>query len=151
MKLNKKESSFLKLLNKHSVKYLIVGGMAVEHFIPSRKRKDIDIWVEANESNANNIIKAIELLIGVIPKLTTDKLSKENVHFPLSKLGYNIDILTSLQRVSYSFSEAYESSETHTIEGIFISFIGKDKLIESKLSANESKDIEDVKLLKKYV
>ena len=151
MKLNKKETSALKALNNHSVNYVVIGGMAVENYVPGRKRKDIDIWLDANESNANSFLEAITSLIGYIPKLTIAKLANPGLHLRLKELGYSFDILTSLKGVSFSFSDAYTSMKHHTIKGLSIPIIDKKKLIESKRVTNDPKDIEDVRLLSNNV
>ncbi len=37
----------LKILNRHRVKYLIVGAYAVIHYTEPRYTKDLDIWQES--------------------------------------------------------------------------------------------------------
>ncbi|MDF1593606.1 MAG: hypothetical protein P1P89_19020 [Desulfobacterales bacterium] len=42
---------FLRLLNLHRVKYLLVGGYAVGYHGCPRATADMDIWIESSESN----------------------------------------------------------------------------------------------------
>ena len=43
---------FIKLLNVHNVKYLIVGGYALAFHGHPRYTKDIDVWIESSIDNA---------------------------------------------------------------------------------------------------
>lgn len=43
---------FLKLLNAHKVKYLVIGGYAVGYHGYPRATADMDIWVAAEPHNA---------------------------------------------------------------------------------------------------
>lgn len=45
---------------KHNVRYLVIGGIAaVLHGVP-RATFDLDILIEANEENAQRLLKALE-------------------------------------------------------------------------------------------
>jgi hypothetical protein len=48
---------FLKLLNSHNVRYLLVGGYAVGYHGYPRATGDMDIWIEISE--LNTIYKSI--------------------------------------------------------------------------------------------
>ena len=45
-----------KLLNKHDVKYCIVGAFALAFHAEPRYTKDIDIWVQASTENAEKLL-----------------------------------------------------------------------------------------------
>ena len=47
MKVEKDYEEFLSLLNKHKVKYCIIGAFAVAFYAKPRYTKDIDILVES--------------------------------------------------------------------------------------------------------
>ena len=50
----------LELLNRHGVRYLIIGGLAFIYHAKPRYTKDMDLWVEfegANIENANAALK----------------------------------------------------------------------------------------------
>ena len=56
MIIDKDFKEFIQLLNKNSVKYLIVGGYAVALHGHPRYTKDLDIWIYANTDNAERLI-----------------------------------------------------------------------------------------------
>jgi hypothetical protein len=63
MILNPDFKQFLQLLNKNSVRYLIIGGFAVAFYGYPRYTKDFDIWVLLNPENAKNIVKTLDDLL----------------------------------------------------------------------------------------
>jgi hypothetical protein len=48
-------SEFLKLLNAHSVEYLLVGGFAVAVHGYPRATADMDVWVRRRRLNAERL------------------------------------------------------------------------------------------------
>ncbi len=59
MKLEKDYEDLLRLLNKHKVKYLIVGSFAVAFYTKPRYTKDIDILIEPSAANAYKVIDTL--------------------------------------------------------------------------------------------
>lgn len=53
---------FLQSFNSQQVKYLVVGGYAVNHYGYSRTTSDIDIYVKDTPENRKAIINALEKL-----------------------------------------------------------------------------------------
>jgi len=45
-------NAFLKLLNTHKVKYLLIGGYAVGYHGYVRATADMDIWAKRDKTNA---------------------------------------------------------------------------------------------------
>ena len=58
--LNRDFKEFIESLNKHNVRYLVVGGYAVAFHGYPRYTKDLDIWIELSPDNADNAVKALE-------------------------------------------------------------------------------------------
>ena len=58
--LNRDFKEFIESLNKHKVRYLVVGGYAVAFHGYPRYTKDLDIWIELSPDNAENALKALE-------------------------------------------------------------------------------------------
>jgi hypothetical protein len=49
---------FLRLLNAHRVKYLLIGGYAVAYHGYPRATADMDVWIEVVPANADKIVVA---------------------------------------------------------------------------------------------
>lgn len=50
---------FIDALNRHRVRYLIVGAHAVAHHARPRATKDLDLFVEPTEANARRVLAAM--------------------------------------------------------------------------------------------
>ena len=59
---------FLKLLNEHEVKYLLIGGYAVSYHGYPRSTADIDIWVAIEPNNADRLVAVLREFGFNVPK-----------------------------------------------------------------------------------
>ena len=50
---------FLRLQSSHGVKYLVVGGYAVEYYGYPRATADMDIWIVVDEVNAEKTARML--------------------------------------------------------------------------------------------
>jgi hypothetical protein len=55
--MHKDFDAFLKLLNYHKVRYVIVGGYSLSAYLIPRATKDLDILIERTDANAQKMIK----------------------------------------------------------------------------------------------
>jgi len=149
MVLNKDFREFIKSLNDHGVKYLVVGGYAVGFHGYPRYTKDLDFWIWLNRDNVVKAIAAIrDFGFSSLGLTEADLLDSENV----IQLGYppnRIDILTDLPSVS--FENCFEQRKEVEIEGITINFIDAENLITTKEAAGRPQDKLDVIMLKEGI
>jgi hypothetical protein len=136
---------FLRLCNKHQVKYLVVGGYAVSIHGYPRYTKDLDVCIESSEENAEKMVRAInDFGLGSL-KLTKEDFLKKNF---VTQLGYEplrIDILNEIDGVL--FSKAWENKKIVVYEEVQINFIGYNELLIFKRLAGRSQDLTDIKKL----
>jgi hypothetical protein len=59
MVLNQDFKEFIESLNGQQVRYLVVGGYAVALHGHPRYTKDLDIWLDSSQANAQKIIVAL--------------------------------------------------------------------------------------------
>lgn len=65
---------FLSSLNKNSVRYLLVGGWAVSIHGYVRFTNDLDVWIEATETNAKAAELAIREFGFDVPELSSEAM-----------------------------------------------------------------------------
>ncbi len=138
---------FIKLCNKHNLKYLVIGGYAVSVHGYPRSTKDIDVCIEMSDLNAAKMVEVIKDFGFGSLKLNKEDFLKK--HF-ITQLGFpplRIDILNDLDGVS--FEEAWDNKKIVTIENVPVNFIGYNELIIVKQKAGRPQDIADVEKLKK--
>jgi predicted nucleotidyltransferase len=147
-------------LNQAKIKYLVVGGVAVNLHGFRRFTGDLDILVLINPEN----LKRLELLckdIGYFPRqpieiasllnennlknLITEKNFKAFTLVPTkSEFDLDIDILTN---ESLQFDKYKKNCETINVWDLDLPVIHIDDLIEMKSNTGRQKDLEDLKAL----
>ena len=140
---------FLKLLKEKRVKYLIVGGQAVNYYSRGKLTEDLDIWIESTPENAENIFVVLDKFgTGNLDVDVRDFIQQDKV----VQLGYppmRIDIMTSIEGLD--FEKAYMNRSNGNLFGLrnqpYISF---NDLIKNKKSTGRPKDKFDILWLKKY-
>jgi predicted nucleotidyltransferase len=138
---------FLKLLNSHKVKYLIIGGYAVGYHGYVRATIDIDIWIPNNIQTAEKMEKIVSEFGFNVDKLRKELFLKADNVIQMGKPPFRIDILTSISGVS--FEECYPKRIKDKIDGIKVNIIDIESLRKSKKAAGRDKDLVDLKRLLK--
>jgi len=133
---------FLKSLNSHGVKYLVVGGYAVGYYGYPRATADLDVWIELNEANARKTARAL-IEFGMPEEQTTTELFA--VKGRVIRMGVppvRIEVLTGATGVD--FAECYSRREVVEIEGLPVDFISLTDLKINKQACRRNKDLEDL-------
>jgi hypothetical protein len=131
MKAEKDYIDFIRLLNYHKVKYLIIGAYVLAFYSIPRNTGDIDFFVKISDENSGNILKVLkEFGFGDINISNKDFQKKGTV----IQLGYSpvrTDIMTSIS--SIDFSDAYINRVKGKIGNLNVFFISKEDLIKNNL------------------
>ena len=91
---------FVKLLNKHQVDYMVVGGYALAFHGKPRHTGDLDIWINSSETNAEKLVSAIKEFGLASLGLTKSDFMQEGF---VTQIGYpplRIDILNTIDGVN---------------------------------------------------
>jgi predicted nucleotidyltransferase len=144
---------FLKLLAKHRVKYVIVGGEAVIYYGYARLTGDVDFFFGTSKENAQCLNNALdEFWGGNIPGVDSfEGLMQSGTILQFGVPPNRIDLVNYIDGVT--FEEAWTGKTTTSVEisgeSIPVHFIGLDQLITNKEVIKRPKDLEDLKYLKK--
>ncbi|MDP2883653.1 MAG: hypothetical protein Q8P51_01345 [Ignavibacteria bacterium] len=145
MEISKDFEEFFELLNRHKARYLIVGGYAFAIHAKPRFTNDIDIFLDAEQSNAQNVLEALKGFgFGEVGITLRDLVSPEQV----IQLGFpplRIDLLTSISSVAFADAWARRVSAKYGEQTVY--FISKQDLIANKKGAGRKKDLEDLEEL----
>lgn len=147
MKVEKDYEEFLALLNKHKVKYLIIGAYAVAFYAKPRYTKDMDILIEPEEENVRKILTVLsEFGFGDL-NISSEDLTQEG---NIMQLGYEpirIDLHTKLK--GFSFDEVWENRVKGGYGSEKVNFLGLEDLIQNKKLSARPSDMVDISLLEK--
>jgi predicted nucleotidyltransferase len=147
MRVEKDYEEFLKLLNRHKVKYCIIGAYAVAFYAKPRYTKDMDIFVEPTVDNAKKILKVLtEFGFGEL-SVTLGDLTQEGNIFQLGYEPVRIDILTKIE--GFQFQDVWQNRVIGDYGSERVNFISLDDLIENKKISGRESDKIDIELLEK--
>ena len=136
----------LDALNRHGVKYVIVGGYALALHGLARFTKDLDVFFNAEPDNAMSLFAAVTDFIGDIGLGVEDFEDREAV----IQIGFEpvrIDFVASIDGVT--FKEAWKNRILAKFGDVDANFISLADLIKNKSSTGREQDALDAKELKK--
>jgi hypothetical protein len=133
------------LLNRHTVKYLIVGGLAFIYHAKPRYTKDIDIWIDATKENVE---KANEALLEFGSPYTLTLQNPQEI-LQIGVEPDRIDILMQLEGVS--FPAAWENRLTDNYGKATTYWIDINDLIRVKERIDHPRHQEDVRILREVL
>lgn len=146
MRLEKDFEKLLGLLNKHKVRYCIVGAYAVAFYATPRYTGDMDILVEPKIENGRKVITALKEFGFSSLKLKENDFAKESVIIQLGYAPVRVDLLTSID--GCKFKEVWESKKSGKYGRKKVFFIGLRELVKNKKAVKRPQDIMDLKILK---
>ncbi len=150
-----------KELEERKIKYLAIGGIAVNLYGYDRNTGDIDIMISFD---AENVKKFSEMAasMGLKPKAPVDlseladpkkrelwKNEKNMKVFSLYDTNDDFIILDVMIQDYIDFDEAYKKKKVIKELGLEVSLVSIDDLIKLKEIASRSRDIGDIEALKK--
>lgn len=147
MDLDKDFKEFIELLNEHKVKYLIIGGYAVNFHGYPRYTRDIDFWLWMTKENIQNLIQAISQFgFGSLNLEIEDFMTPENI-IQLGYEPYRIDLLVDVDGVD--FEECFERRIEVELDGVDLKFMSLQDLITAKKKTGRLQDLADAEQLEK--
>ena len=136
---------FLRLLNSHNVRYLLVGGYAVGYHGYPRATGDMDIWIEMSESNSKKVASAFRDFGMPGETISEGLFLEKNKVIRMGVPPVRIEVITNASGVV--FNECYSNRQVIEIDGIPINFISLEDLKKNKHAVGRHKDMEDLEHL----
>lgn len=137
---------FVRLLDAHEVKYMVVGGAAVNVLGFVRMTEDLDFWLERSEENADRALAAIAEF-GFEGEFGKDDLLDPKAVLMLGRPPNRIDLLTWIS--GREFADCYERRTYEDLDGLIVPMISLDDLIANKKASGRYKDLADVEEFEK--
>jgi len=141
--------AIVKILLKHNLEFMLVGGYAVVHYGYRRTTGDMDLWIKPDNENKKKLLRALEELgyeTVELNELNSFDFSKHIV-FSIGVEPFKIDFMTYVNMVKWE--EAYSEKVIAEIDNMEIPVIHLNHLILSKISNDRMKDKADVEELQK--
>jgi hypothetical protein len=143
--LNKDFREFIESLNSNKVRYLVIGGYAVALHGHPRYTKDLDIWLELSEENAERTLKALDDFGFAGMNLTKEDFLQKGQVIQLGYPPNRIDLINSPSGVD--FAECYASKIEIEIDELKIPVIDLENLKKNKKASGRLQDLADLEKL----
>ncbi len=124
---------------------MVIGGYAVRFYGCMRETNDLDLFTEISHENSQLLFDTLTDVVGHELSFTLKELSKPKMKVSLRNAGYPVEILTSIDGLS--FDEAYNERVLCRYKRSILPFISKRHLILSKQNAGREKDLKDIECL----
>ena len=131
---------FIRFLNAHSVRYLLVGGWAVGIYGNPRATKDIDFLIAVDDENVAKLQKAL-FQFGA-PTVENKVFQEKGNVFRMGRVPVQIDIIN--QATGIDFEDCYPRRNVITVEDVQISILSIKDLIKNKKASGRHRDLADV-------
>jgi predicted nucleotidyltransferase len=141
---------FIRVLQKHRVRYVVIGGEAVIFYGHARFTGDVDFFYSTDLENTECLFAAlVEFWDGNVPGIRGPaELREPGYIVQFGRPPNRIDLLSSADGVT--FEEVWQTRQIVDIEGpgkLQTAIIDIGKLIQNKRSAGRPKDLDDLKFL----
>ena len=147
MNVEKDFRDFIALLNRHDVRYLIIGGFAYSFYAEPRYTKDIDILIHNSLENAGRLMKALQTFGFTDTALSQKDFLESGQVIQLGIAPVRVDILTSIKGIE--FMNLWKNRVAGRYGDIEVLFISKNDLIRIKRVSGRKQDIADIEKLEK--
>ena len=145
IELNPDWTEFLCALISRRVRFLVIGGHAVAGHGEPRLTEDLDLFVDRDVANAKRLREAlVDFGFGAAAPQPKE-LARPHKVFMLGRKPWRIDILTSIDGVSFKRAWASRVAAQFVAAPLYV--IGREMLIKNKQAAARDKDLRDVALL----
>lgn len=139
----------LRILNRHRVKYLIVGAYAVIYYSEPRYTKDLDIWIKPEKKNAERAFNALKKFGAPLKGITPEDFSNKKLFYQIGVAPVRVDIIMGITGIE--FDSAFRNKVSAKFDNIRINIIGLRELITSKEKTRRDMDNIDVKALRRIL
>ena len=138
------ELELLRCFNSFRVRYLVIGGHAVQFHGHLRPAKDLDIFIDTAGDNPSRVVTALRSLGFSGSNLSADRFSEPKKQIPLGG-HYHTEFLTSPD--GPTFEEVYARRVTADENGTSVPVISRGDLLLQKSRLGRPQDIEDIEAL----
>ena len=143
----KDQRDLLLAFNEHKVRYVVVGGYAFNHYTEPRATKDLDVFVDSSDENAQCVFKALAAYGAPVSGYTPADFQDAKFGFQFGTPPSRVDVLLAIDAVS--FDEAWTNCIAgKTGDGIPVHYLSVQDLIRNKLAVGRLRDLADVEALR---
>ncbi len=131
---------FINSLNKNEVEYLLIGGWSIGLYAIPRATKDIDFLIAVDDKNLVKLQKALSDF--GTPVKDIGILKTDNTILRIGRSPIQIDILNKASGIDVK--DCLKRKNIVIVDGVQISVISKEDLIQNKKTSGRYRDLADI-------
>ena len=137
----------LSQFNARGVEYLVIGAYALAAHGHVRATGDLDLWVRPDPANATKVMESLQAFGAPLQDLSKADLSGPGLVVQIGAAPLRIDILTSIEAVS--FDEAWAGRTSAKLVDLSLPVLSARHIIRNKRAVGRAQDLADVEWLEK--
>lgn len=139
-----------KMLNEQGVKFMVIGGFAVNHYGYSRNTNDIDVYIKDSAENRRALVEALDKMgYGKLEALMRVPIMAGYCEIMMDD-GFYVDLMTSIPGLDpEDYDAQFERRKINVIENVEIPYINFQDLVINKKATGRAKDLEDCEQLER--
>lgn len=145
LSLNQDFRDLLTCLNSAGVRYLVIGGYAVNYHGYHRNTKDIDIWIALEPGNARRVSTALQSFGFAAANVPYSRFLDVKAVHAFGREPFRVDLL--LRPSGIDFESCYARRIEATLEGVRVPLISLEDLRQNKRASGRTKDLADIENL----
>ena len=140
----------IKTFEAFQVKYLIVGGFAVNRYGFNRTTGDFDIYLKDSKQNRRHLINALAAMgYGEYEMLMDVQIIAGYCEIMMDD-GMYADLMTDIPGLEQSdFDKYFEMATVDNVDEIMVRYLHYNHLIKNKQASGRPKDLLDIEELKR--
>ncbi len=145
MALTKDMRELLEILERHGVRYMVVGGFAVNYYGYVRTTQDIDLLLYPSPENAEAVMAALTEFGFGGAGIPQDCFEKEGTAIHLGVEPNRIDLLTHLKGIDND--RLFSNMQKVKLEDAVVNIISREDLVATKRRSGRIRDRADAEEL----
>lgn len=134
-------AEFIRILAKHPVRFLVIGGYAMAHHGLVRATNDVDVLIGTDEANIARVRAATREFVGVEPN--DSALRPPRGMFRIGPPSAHVDVTTKIDGIA-DFAGAWKRRSSGEFFGVRVGYLSLEDMLRTKRSAARPKDLGDV-------
>lgn len=144
--MNSDFKDLLRAFNEAGVRYLVVGGWAYMEHVEPRYTKDLDVWIDRSQENAELVLTALREFGAPLRELSKEDLTAPGTFYQIGLPPNRIDVITQLEEMD--FAACWGRRKTVALGELSVDYISIDDLLENKERTGRPRDLEDAQHLR---
>jgi len=133
-------ADFIRILKRHRVRFLVIGGYAMAHHGLVRATNDVDVLIATDEQNRSRVRAAARDFVGVEP--SERALHPPRGMFRIGPPSCHVDVTTKIDGIA-NFERAWARRSSGEFFGVRVAFLSLEDMARTKRAAGRPKDVAD--------